>query len=93
MRPGSSISDLAARFHGWWAPILLVLALAAARLEAATVTMVTTDAIGESSWTSGAHWSDGLPPSAGNTYVVPVGFTLRTPDGVSNPAAFAGDGI
>ncbi len=46
--------------------------------SAATVNLVADDGIGETSFNTGLHWSDGSAPSAGNDYVT-GNFRLRTP--------------
>jgi len=51
--------------------------------HAVTVTLTTGDALGETSFDSGLHWSDSTPPSAANDYVVAVP-SLRTPPATGN---------
>ena len=55
-------------------------------------------AIGQTSWNTAGHWSNNAAPSAGNTYIVPNGKMLRTPDlrdtanpDYKDPKFFAGD--
>ena len=38
-----------------------------------------TDATGKTSFTDGARWSDGNPPSSDKDYIVADGMTIRTP--------------
>ncbi len=59
---------------------------------AADVTLTGSDTTGQSSWNTAGYWSDNAAPSAGNTYVVPNGKTLRTPN-ATTPCAFAGDSL
>ena len=54
-----------------------------AGVQAAVVTLTASDAMNTSSFNSAGHWSDGLPPSIANDYVV-TGLTLRTPWWVPN---------
>ena len=69
--------------------LCFVLVMAAAPAMAADVTLSAADTMGQSSFNSGLHWSDGLPPAAGNNYRVNIA-QLRTPaDGASY--TFAGD--
>lgn len=58
--------------------------------QAATVTMVTNNATGQS-WLTPAAWSDNLAAHAGDDYVVDVNFLLRTPTSGSN--TFPGDSL
>ena len=60
--------------------------------HAATVTLTTTDSIGQTSYNTGLHWSDSSAPSAGNDYVVPIEW-LRTPTTSSGSYTFAGDSL
>lgn len=55
------------------------------------VALTGTDPIGESSFTLGVRWNDGLPPSSGKVYET-AGFNIRTPDGAAS-ATFAGDSL
>ena len=48
------------------------------------------DALGTTSFNTAGHWSSGAAPSAGNTYVVGAGLSLRTPSTAGN-FTFAGD--
>ncbi len=58
---------------------------------AADITLTAPDTLGQSSFNSGLHWSDGLAPSAGNNYFVSIQ-QLRTPaDGGSY--VFGGDSL
>ena len=64
----------------------------------ATVTYTANDILNTSSFSGGlgaTNWSDGLPPSAGNDYVVASARTLRSPTNGAPPAAytFAGDSL
>ena len=66
---------------------------------AATVTLTGTDAANTTSFTSGAKWSDGNPPSSANDYVVASSRTIRSPEkfvtsaGVTTNAVFAGKSL
>ena len=66
---------------------------------AATVTLTGTDAAKTTSFTSGAKWSDGNPPSSANDYVVASGLVIRSPEkfvtssGVTTNAVFAGKSL
>ncbi len=66
--------------------------IAAPAVNAATVTLTTTDTIGTTSMDQDGvnNWSDGLDPSASNDYVVNVEW-LRTPG--SGDIVFAGDSL
>jgi len=67
-----------------------MVALAVVRCgRAAERTLSASDALNATSFNTGLNWDDGQPPSAGNTYVVPGGLTLRTP--TSGSHTFAGD--
>lgn len=70
----------------------LTLLLHGGSAQAVQVTLTTSDAPGQSSFNSGLHWSNGQAPSAANTYVVPPGFTLRTPAG-GGSGTFAGSSL
>lgn len=71
--------------------ICFILIMAAAPAMAAEVYLTAPDTMGQSSFNSGLHWSDGLAPSAGNNYAVSIS-QLRTPaDGGSY--TFAGDSL
>lgn len=59
---------------------------------AADVALTANDTNSAWSWNQAGNWSDGLAPSAGNTYIVPNGLTLRTPN-EQTPTAFAGDAL
>ncbi len=59
-------------------------------VQAADVYMTTNDVPPSSSLTNSINWSNLQIPSAGNTYYVPAGRTLRTPEGVGE-YVFAGD--
>ena len=58
--------------------------------------LMSTDVQGKTSFTDGARWSDGNPPSTEKDYIVASGRTIRTPaksvssSGVSTNAVFAG---
>lgn len=49
------------------------------------------DTLGQSSFAAGTHWSDGLAPSAGNSYVVGISLLRTPPD--ANSYTFAGDSL
>ncbi|HEY8993093.1 MAG TPA: autotransporter-associated beta strand repeat-containing protein [Lacunisphaera sp.] len=73
--------------------LFLTLGLAlAASASAATVTLSTTDGAGESSFSSGLHWSDTTAPSIANDYLVNGGRSLRT-IADSGSATFAGNSL
>jgi fibronectin-binding autotransporter adhesin len=73
--------------------LFLTLSLAvASTASAATVTLSATDAVGESSFSSGLHWSDTTAPSAANDYVVAGGLSLRT-IADSGSATFEGNSL
>jgi fibronectin-binding autotransporter adhesin len=73
--------------------LFLTLSLAvASTASAATVTLSATDAVGESSFSSGLHWSDTTAPSAANDYVVAGGRSLRT-IADSGSATFEGNSL
>jgi len=73
--------------------LFLTLSLAVASPAfAATVTLTATDAAGESSFSSGLHWSDTTAPSAANDYVVAGGRSLRT-IADSGSATFEGNSL
>src|SRR5271170_641822 len=59
--------------------------------RAANFVMSGSDAIGTSSFNSGANWTGGAAPAAGNTYQTSA-FLLRTP-GNSTSLAFAGNSL
>ncbi len=71
--------------------LVVIAATAGDQARTAVVTQIQSTA-GGVSWTTGSIWDDGLPAQAGNDYVNPAGFTLRTPDGVTNPV-FPGDSL
>ena len=71
--------------------LCVVLVMAAAPAMAADVTLTAADTLGQSSFNSALHWSNGLAPSAGNNYQVNIA-QLRTPaDGASY--TFGGDSL
>jgi MYXO-CTERM domain-containing protein len=73
--------------------LFLTLSLAvASTASAATVTLSATDAVGESSFSSGLHWSDTTAPSAANDYFVAGGRSLRT-IADSGSATFEGNSL
>jgi autotransporter-associated beta strand protein len=86
-------------YRKWTHPLVLTAVLTAVvplngdSSFAALVTQTASDSPGQSSWTAGTSWSDGQPPAATNDYLTPAGITLRTPDAVTNPAAFAGNSL
>jgi len=49
------------------------------------------DASGETSFTSGTHWPDGVAPEAGKSYYVPAGMDLRTAGSEKTVEKFLGD--
>ncbi len=62
-------------------------------LLAAGVTLGQSNGIGASSFDSALSWSDGLAPAAGNAYIVPSLFNLRTPADQALDYIFAGDSL
>ncbi len=58
--------------------LCFILIMTAAPAMAALVTLTTPDTIGQSSFNSGLHWSDGLAPSMENDYQVSIA-QLHTP--------------
>ncbi len=67
-----------------------LVSLACARCgRAAERTLSRNDELNTTSFNTGLNWDDGQAPTAGNTYVVPGGRTLRTP--TSGNHTFAGD--
>ncbi len=70
---------------------LAVLASQTPFVRAATIVMSGNDASGISSFNSGANWTGGASPLAGNAYQT-AGFLLRTPAN-STSIAFAGDSL
>jgi len=57
---------------------VLVLAFLAVPAFSDVITLTAPDTLGQSSFNSGLHWSDGQPPNAANDYVVSIA-QLRTP--------------
>lgn len=78
--------------------VALLLSLGGAlTLEAADVTLTLSDGFGLTSFNTALNWSDSAAPSAGKSYYVSGGRTLRTPADSSNPtfsgaALVLGDG-
>ncbi|MCA9234824.1 MAG: autotransporter-associated beta strand repeat-containing protein, partial [Planctomycetales bacterium] len=70
---------------------LLLLAAAAFPTQAADITLSGTDALGETSFNTGLHWSNSLAPSAGNNYFT-GNARLRTPPDAAS-YTFAGDSL
>ncbi len=64
--------------------VFVVLLARCGSAQAVQVIMTSTDNLGQTSFNTGLHWSDGLPPSSANTYVVPPGYSLRTPEASGN---------
>ncbi|BCU76091.1 LamG-like jellyroll fold domain-containing protein [Luteolibacter sp. LG18] len=64
-----------------------------APLFAADVTLTATNAINTSSFNSNLSWSNALAPAAGNAYIVPSGFNLRTPADATTNFTFGGDSL
>ncbi len=69
--------------------VLACVGCAHALWAAEAVTLTTNDVPGETSFSLGVKWSDGLPPHADADYVVD-GYTLRSP---SSTAVFAGHSL
>lgn len=70
---------------------LSVVLIGARCAAGATVTLTNSDALNTSSFAAGlgvTNWDSGLPPAAGDDYVVPGGRTLRTPTNGAPPAAY-----
>jgi autotransporter-associated beta strand protein len=63
--------------------VALTLLLASGSSYAANVALNANDALGQSSYTTGAHWIGGAAPSAANDYFT-GGFMLRTPPDGTN---------
>ncbi|MGC4031378.1 MAG: autotransporter-associated beta strand repeat-containing protein [Tepidisphaeraceae bacterium] len=61
--------------------------------HAADVTLNASNTAGTTSFASNLSWSDGLTPAAGNNYIVPTGFSLRTPFDSTDNLTFAGDSL
>jgi autotransporter-associated beta strand protein len=61
-------------------------------LSAAEHSLINSDVMGTASFNSGLNWDDGQAPKAGDTYVVPGGKTLRSPE-ASGTFTFAGDAL
>ncbi len=61
--------------------------------QAADVTLTATNGLGTSSFESALSWSDASAPAAGNDYLVPAGFNLRTPADSAASHTFAGDSL
>ncbi|MFM8495478.1 MAG: beta strand repeat-containing protein [Planctomycetia bacterium] len=59
---------------------------------AADISLNQSDPAGQSSFNTGANWTDGLAPTAGNNYFTSA-FTLRTPNDSSSNFTFAGDAL
>jgi len=84
------------RSHGfkWLSAVAAgALALSAVPSRAAVITLVSDDASGED-WSTGTHWSDGLPAAAGNDYFVGSGagkIIRSTNNGTA--AVFPGDSL
>lgn len=72
--------------------VLLVELAGFSSSRAALVTLTASDAGADTSFTTAGHWSNGLAPSAGNTYSVDSGYTIRTP-GASGSYTFGGDAL
>ena len=68
----------------------LALALTLTAVRAANVYLISSDGYGISSFNSAGNWSSGLAPSAGNSYYVTNGVTMRTP-ATATAYTFAGD--
>jgi len=67
------------------------LAIGEGDMHAAVVTLIAGDPLNYTSFNTGLNWSNGLPPSSGNTYVV-TGLDLRTPQSHLD-FTFAGDSL
>ena len=70
----------------------LALLAGAAVSHAATINLVGNDGLGTSSFNSGANWTGGLAPSAGNDYNT-AALQMRTPGNTTTPYTFAGDSL
>ena len=80
--------------------LMALMAIAGASACAAgTVTLTSKDPGGNSAFIDGTRWSNGVPPTSGNDYVVASGRAMRTPQyyvtspGVTTNAVFAGDSL
>jgi fibronectin-binding autotransporter adhesin len=69
----------------------LVLLSVSARSQAATVTLIASDALNTTSFNTALNWSNSAAPGPGNTYYT-SDFVLRTPD-VNGSFTFAGDSL
>ena len=80
--------------------LMALMAIAGASVcTADTVTLESEDPGTKSAFIDGARWSNGVPPTSGNDYVVASGRAMRTPQyyvtspGVTTNAVFAGDSL
>ena len=80
--------------------LMALMAIAGASVcTADTVTLKSEDPGGKSSFIDGARWSNSVPPTSDNDYVVASGLGMRTPQyyvqtsGVTTNAVFAGDSL
>jgi hypothetical protein len=80
--------------------LMALMAIAGASVcTADTVTLKSKDPGGYSAFIDGTRWSNGVPPTSGNDYVVASGLEMRTPQyyvqtsGVTTNAVFAGDSL
>ena len=80
--------------------LIALMAIAGASVcTADTVTLESKDPGGKSAFIDGTRWSNGVPPTSGNDYVVASGLEMRTPQyyvqtsGVTTNAVFAGDSL
>ncbi len=80
--------------------LMALMAIAGASVcTADTVTLMSKDPGGKSAFIDGTRWSNGVPPTSGNDYVVASGLEMRTPQyyvqtsGVTTNAVFAGDSL
>ena len=71
--------------------LLVCLCILNAPALAVTITLTAPDTVGQSSFNSGLHWSDLLPPSTGNDYEVSINQLRTPPDG--GTYTFGGDSL
>jgi parallel beta-helix repeat protein len=64
---------------------------AASSLQASTVTLIDSNALGQS-WETGSDWSDGQPAGPGKEYLIDGDFSMRTPDD-GDDDVFPGDSL
>jgi len=93
-RPTTGLPFLMLSFKLGFVASLLCLA-GVFNAQAAAITLTTSDGGGTTSFNTAGHWSNAAAPSAGNTYAVNSGITLRTPNPITsgNNYIFLGDSL